>query len=54
MPRSLGQKLRDRGFDRTEYNRADSNYSVRCSQCEALVINGMACHETGCVNERKD
>lgn len=21
---------------------------MRCSQCEMLVINGVACHETGC------
>lgn len=23
---------------------------IRCSQCEALVINGVPCHETGCPN----
>lgn len=23
---------------------------VRCSQCEALAINGVPCHETGCPN----
>lgn len=22
----------------------------RCDQCEMLVINGMACHEYGCLN----
>ncbi len=21
-----------------------------CDQCEAMMINGVACHETGCVN----
>ena len=25
----------------------------RCDQCEALVINGVYCHETGCPNSRK-
>lgn len=25
-------------------------YRVRCSACEALVINDVACHETGCPN----
>jgi hypothetical protein len=24
-----------------------------CDQCEALSINGMFCHETGCPNSRK-
>jgi hypothetical protein len=23
-------------------------YTIKCDQCEALVINGVACHETGC------
>lgn len=26
---------------------------VRCDQCEALMINGTFCHETGCPNSRK-
>lgn len=28
--------------------------SRRCNQCEALVINGLFCHEHGCPNERKE
>ncbi len=24
----------------------------RCDQCEALMINGLFCHETGCPNSR--
>ena len=28
--------------------------SVACSQCAALVINGVACHETGCPNAMKE
>ena len=27
---------------------------VSCSQCEALVINGVAYHETGCPNEKHE
>jgi ATP-dependent protease ClpP protease subunit len=23
---------------------------MRCNQCEALMINGVFCHETGCPN----
>jgi hypothetical protein len=26
---------------------------MRCDQCEALMINGVFCHETGCSNSRK-
>jgi hypothetical protein len=25
----------------------------RCDQCEALVINGLYCHESGCPNTNK-
>ena len=28
--------------------------SKRCNQCEALVINGVFCHEHGCPNEKKE
>lgn len=50
---STGAILRRRGFDRTTYDRSSRYYSVKCSQCAALVINGVACHETGCPNERR-
>jgi len=40
------------GFDRST---KDGPYiRVRCSQCEALVINGSPCHETGCPNTVRD
>jgi hypothetical protein len=25
---------------------------MRCNQCEAAMINGLICHETGCTNSR--
>ena len=44
--------LEARGFDRC--GEARSGYvRVGCSQCEALVINGVACHESGCPNEAR-
>ena len=46
-----GDHLRAQGFDLTRKERGSDYYHVRCSQCEALVINGVACHETGCPNE---
>lgn len=47
---SLGKKLRRLGFDLTTYNRSTGYYKVRCSQCEAVVINGTPCHEFCCPN----
>lgn len=46
--------LRRQGFDLSEYNRSEHTTRVRCSQCEALVINGHPCHETGCPNIKKE
>lgn len=47
MARTLLESLRQRGFDRSEYDRSQRNWRPRCSQCEVLVINGTACHEIG-------
>jgi len=52
MVRSILRELKCRGFDRSEYDRIRGSHHVRCSQCEALVINGIACHESGCPNEK--
>lgn len=41
--------LRNRGFDNVT-NADNGNLRVRCSQCQVMVINGLACHETGCPN----
>lgn len=40
--------LRARGFDCSYWT--GSAYRVKCSQCEALVVNGTATHEIGCPN----
>ena len=39
------------GFDLTTYDEETGNFSVQCSQCEALVIQGVPCHEHGCTNK---
>ena len=52
MARRLLQQLKDRGFDMSEKGE-NGVCLVQCSQCEALVISGVACHEQGCPNERK-
>ena len=49
---SLAARLRRQGFDRSRYDRSERTTHVRCSQCEALVINGVPCHERGCPNAR--
>lgn len=36
------------GFDNAEHVPFTKQYRIRCSQCEAAVINGVPCHETGC------
>lgn len=32
---------------------AEGTQSVKCDQCEAMMINGTFCHEVGCPNSRK-
>ena len=49
---TLFGSLRARGFDRSK-PLADGAVRVGCSQCAALVISGVACHETGCPNAGK-
>ena len=49
-PSVTTQSLRNQGFDGSYYNRESGYHKIRCSQCEALVINGYPCHETGCPN----
>ena len=55
MPRiSRVQQLRDEGFDQSTYSGLSAgrpSWRPKCSQCEVLVINGTACHETGCSNQ---
>ena len=43
--------LQTRGFDRSVRDTC-CRLTVRCSQCEALVINGVPAHELGCPNRR--
>lgn len=38
------------GFDLTT-DSGEGTLDVKCSKCEALVINGVPCHETGCPNQ---
>ena len=42
------------GFDRSSHVAFTKQFKVRCSQCEALVINNVPCHETGCPNARHE
>lgn len=53
MKPSRLHSLRAQGFDQS-YRVRTGQYRVACSQCEALVINGMACHETGCSHDRHE
>lgn len=42
------------GFDRSSHVPFTRQYRIRCSQCAALVINGVPTHETGCPNSPKE
>ena len=42
--------LRALGFDNSRYA-GNRKWAVRCSMCEAAVINGVPCHEQGCGNQ---
>lgn len=52
--------LHERGFDRSSASGRDESgrfsraIRVKCSQCEAAVINGVPCHEQRCPNEPRD
>lgn len=51
-PQSLTASLIARGFDRSHPIPFERGAKVQCSQCEALTVNGVPCHERGCPNER--
>ena len=46
------ERIRKEGFDRSRVS-ATGYVHVVCSQCEAIVINGVACHEYGCPNKQR-
>lgn len=50
---ALAASLRRQGFDKAHVIRGTTTVRPRCSQCEALVIQGVACHERGCPNARR-
>lgn len=43
-----------RGFDRCKHVGVGKGIRVGCSQCQAICVNGVACHETGCPNAVKE
>jgi len=48
----LMDRLIAEGFDLTTHT--NRSVSPRCSQCDAKVIQGIACHEYGCPNQVKE
>lgn len=53
VAKRLLEAARDSGFDRS-YIVKYGKVRIGCSQCEALVINGVACHERGCPNQVRE
>jgi hypothetical protein len=58
MPKVNLKWLKLLGFDKSYRIRGTganaASYAVRCSQCEAAVINQTPCHERGCLNELRE
>lgn len=47
------QELEAKGFDAC--GPLDTGgVRVGCTRCDALVINGVPCHESGCVNQMRE
>lgn len=44
--------LRQLGFDESMHIPFSRQYRVGCSCCEALCVNGVPTHETGCPNTK--
>ena len=49
---SLTARMVALGFDLSRAVPFERGVRVRCSQCEALCINGIPTHERGCPNAR--
>jgi hypothetical protein len=49
---SLVKQLIEKGFNQSHPIPFERGTSIGCSQCEALCINGVPCHEAGCPNQR--
>lgn len=49
--KNLTASLKAQGFDLSQLIPFESGARVGCSQCDALCINGIPCHETGCPNQ---
>ncbi|CAB4158831.1 hypothetical protein UFOVP703_34 [uncultured Caudovirales phage] len=48
-------ELHHLGFDDSEADEESPGYlRLRCSQCVALFINGVPCHERGCRNQGRE
>jgi len=45
--------LRSRGFDGSKHIPGTKRYRIKCSQCQAMTINGIPVHERGCPNDRR-
>jgi hypothetical protein len=46
-------ELKRQGFDRSYAVPFKGVWKALCSQCEAVCLNGIPCHETGCLNAAK-
>lgn len=47
-------ELEELGFDKCRQVEVGERITIGCSQCAAVAINGVPCHETGCPNMRHE
>jgi hypothetical protein len=48
----IAEKLRRQGFDKSYVDPVEKLAQACCSQCNALVVNGVPTHERGCPNDK--
>jgi len=48
------KQLRALGFDESSHVPFTSEFKVRCSQCQAAVVNGHPVHERRCPNDKHE
>lgn len=48
------QQLEALGFTATPDEESPGYLRIKCDRCEALVINGVPAHETGCPNAMRE
>ena len=52
-PQVMLERLEREGFDNSRVSGAHT-VRIGCTACDAIAIQGVACHESGCPNAQKE